>query len=280
MPILRNEHGANAFYVEDYEQLDVANFLRTHANYFNNLNGHYPEYDYYGRIPPQQVVKDLRLINRHCNGWLKELANPNQREELLLMALSETRNQLKALAKYQTTALIGSRLAEYQKKATVLFGKKAYHLLQEYYEFKDENFIEFEVSGLMIRVDAFGYYHTLTRHFSSLTREHLADKDFHIDNLCHRYMPDNIESILREYDKKENQHLFDNNHLMFSIGGKPYSLWFKRMARPKKGGGETEYYRFQTFYPVSDPEELKKFNSIKRLDFPPFKTAFNTRAES
>ncbi|KYG80191.1 hypothetical protein EV198_3757 [Roseivirga ehrenbergii] len=280
LPILHSSEDDSTLNPYDFPELDIAQFLRVHSTYFRNLNGHYPAHDWKGEIPREQVIKDIAFLNRHYEEWKELISKTNHKSELLIMALSETNNQLKDLIKYQKRDFVGSNLAEYQKKSTTLFGKKAYYLLQEYYEFKDKNFIEFEVSGVIIRIDAFGYFHTLTRHFSALTRDHLDDKDFHIDNVNYRYLPDNIETILLVYDKPENKYLFDNNHLMFSIGGKPYSIRFKKMNRPKRGGGEIEYYRFQTFYPVSDPNELRKFNSIKRLDFPPFKTAFNTRSES
>lgn len=280
LPILHSAEDDSTLDPYDYPDLDTAQFLRIHATYFRNLNGNYLTYDWKGEIPREQVAKDITFLDRHYDEWKVLLAEDNHREELLIMALSETRNQLKDLGAYQKKARLGSILANYQKKSTILFGKKAYYLLLEYYEFKDKKFIEFEAHGDIVRIDAFGYYHTLTRHFSSLTREHLMDKDFHVENLNHRYMPDNVETIVKEFAKKGNKHFFDNKHLMFSIGEKPYSLRFKEINRPKVGGGTITYQRFQTIYPISDPSELNKFNSTERLRFPPFESAFNELTES
>ena len=280
LPLLHSSEDNSTLDLYNYPKIEDAHFLNVHSTYFKNLNGHYPQFDWRGEIDKNQVKKDIELLNRHYEGWKEELKKTDQKDELLIQALSETRTQLKDLKKYQDKERIGSNLAEYQRKSTILFSKKAYFLVKEYYEYKSKNFTEFEVNSELVRVDGFGYYHTLTRHYSALSRDHLFNKDFHIANLNHRYLPDNVEVILKEFNKMGNKEHFNKEHLMFSIGGKPYSIRFKEMTKNIKGGGQISYYRFQTIYPISDPQELEKFNSAHRLDFEPFESEFNKLKDS
>jgi hypothetical protein len=260
---------------KDYDACRIPYFLKWHTYFYSDLNGNLPKFNHMGDEYDKEFVKEIAAyLEEESKNWSEVVENTDHKAPLLKIISKETRVQLKDLSRFQERTHPGTKLRAYQKKEVILFSKKAHYLVDEFYEEKSSLSEEIIIDGNCVQIGAIGYFHTLMRHYAQTSKEHNQDKDFHIDNLNYRYLPENIVTILKEFQKSENKGEFDKKHTMISIENKPYSMRFLRKQRTVDGGKLEDYFVFNTIYPISDNDELRLFNNEKRLNYPKFESAF------
>ena len=121
-----------------------------------------------------------------------------------------------------------------------------------------------ELNNEKILIDSFTYVHIMFRHYSERIKEHQVDKSYHFDeNIGFKIIPNFIFELLNCYKSEIiNQH-FNNTNLYFVINNTTYGIYLKAVVKHLKGNIKIKYFRFQTFYPIEDLNDLKRLKSYK-----------------
>lgn len=264
---LRNEGSEKALNIEDYSSCANFRFRSLYLKYFSDLNGHKQVLDYDGPISNFQKNKDVSFLDREYNEWLSFLENKQNGNELINYISQENNHQLKKIKEYCEKASIGSNYQKYLEKSIVLHGKYIYLRVKEFYQELGEKEQIVEINGKLILIDPFPYVHTLFRHYASSIKEHQQDKTYHFDkNLSFKSIPMTLFEIIECYKTLPEKSSFNQKNIYVKIESTFYVIWLRPFTRHLKAGIKVDYLRVQTFYPISEINELNKINSLTEIN--------------
>lgn len=257
MQIIYNSEDGKALDPFDFPGCKEAVFRDRYLLYFNNIEGWRPAKDFYGEIPHHIKQRDLDLLDREATNWATIIEVTNHSDQILQFTAKEVRDQLKEITKY-CAGQFGYNREKHLQKQFLLHSKYMYHLVCEYYE-ENNSEIVIQVCGQDVYINAYVYIHVLSRHFAQLVKEHMLDKSYHDERVDHLNLPDQLADILKCYDAISPKS-FDGKKIYFKIKGDVFVIWIKvdKGTRPHR-------LRINSFYPVTDPVELKGLENYNDL---------------
>ncbi len=243
----------------DYPLCEDALFRLRYMLYFNNINGWYKAFDWYGEIPPEKKAKDVALINRHYESWKHTIQITNHPEDLLQNISKETRHHFKEIHRYCKRQFIWGNRRDYLEKSIILHSKYIYYLTLEYYN--ENDLIEITiVEDETIKIDSFCFTHILFRHYSKIIKEYQVGKSYHEFGIDYKNIPKELLRIIQAYNALDNTN-FDGQKIYFSLKGNLYAIWFRGIKRDVRGGETIKELRVQTLYPVEDTKEFERVSN-------------------
>jgi len=251
---------------ENDEQLDPYNFPCCEESifydrylwYFNNLEGFYPVRIWKGEVTGISKDRDVQMLEKHHQLWKAVIQNNSHKDPLLNNVSTETRHQLKEIERYCQREFLGANKKKAMEKEMILHSKFVFRYVQAFYEENGPKWT-MAVDGKNLRVDSFSYIHILFRHFGQSIKDHQEGKSYHVEGLDYRNLPLELGKIISAYSKISTGQ-FDGLKIFFNMHGKVYAIWFREVRTGINGRGVLSEFRVQTFYPVEDPQELKKIN--------------------
>lgn len=250
-------------HVEDYDVCRNYHFRKLYLQYYNNLNGTEPVYDYKGELIPEQIrQKHIKYLDAFAEAWEEMLAKNNHRDEMLNYVVSEARQELKGLNKLpEVKELIwGANLRRAKRKAIVLHSKYVYITAKEIFESLDQDSISISINNQMIEFNSYSLIHILSRHFAGGVKQYDLNKSYLTSIFHPRELPSQLEWILGAIDASAVYQGQSLDFIPVRYRGQVYSIWTKEAHRSIKGQGNVKYRRLQTLYPTKDPAELQRLS--------------------
>lgn len=257
MEIIKSSEDNKALDPFDFPGCKEALFRDRYLYYTNNVNGWRPARDFFGEIPPERMARDLELLEKEGRDWESKIKVTNHSDSILKFTSKEVRDQLKAITNY-CKDVYGYNREKNLQKMYLLHSKYMYYMVCEYYEEYDSE-IEIELDREKLYIDAFAYIHILSRHFAQNVKEHLSDKSYHDNRIDHQNLPDQLFDIIVNY-KSIKPKSFDKRKIYFKMGNDVFVIWLKTDK-----GTQPHRLRVNSFYPVTDPTELKAIENYSNL---------------
>lgn len=253
--------------LHDYPACKKFLFKRNFLMYQGNFSGDLPVNTPLGRVPSNEVVKDVAFLDEQYQEWLSDMRKGNHSEPLLQYVSAETRNQLKNNAAFAAKLHYGQRLKAATEKALVLHSKYFFYKVKQYFQELGSPEILLDKCGHKIIIDAYSYYHILIRHYAKDAMPHQADKSYHSDqSIDPENLPDELQEIIEDYFDTVGCTAFNSARLYITINGLLYAIWFKSFEWHRKGQPKESVLRLQTFYPIIlRSEEAFAANLSRRL---------------
>lgn len=265
--IIKNLHKENSFdlayNIDDCKPCKDYNFRRRYMLYANDLNGHKSVVDFYGEIPNDKKITDVKYLNKEYLDWESYIKDKTNGDGLINYVAQETNAQIKIAKKNCDKLLIGSHYRDYLKKSLTLHGKYVYLLVKEFYqELGSDNQI-IECNNEKILIDSFTYVHTMFRHYAEgIMSKNQLNKSYHFDeNIGFKKIPNFLFDLLNCYKSLVISKQFNNQNIDFLINGKPYAIYLKPAIKNFKGKTQTKYLRVQTFFPIEEARELERIKT-------------------
>ena len=263
---LRNKDGVKDLDIYEINSCENYLFRDRYLIYFNDLDGYKPAFNFTGEIPFNEKKKDIAFLQKQYEDWKNLIANKLNGTELINYVSQETNSQLRELEKYCSKLQIGSNRKEYLKKSIILHGKYIFLLVKEFYQELGKNEEIIELHGKQILIDSFTYVHTMFRHFAEQIKLHQKNKSYHFDeNIGFKTIPNFLSDAIKCYKQSQESHSFNNNNLYIIFNKKKYAIWFRPFTKHLKGNRKVEYLRVQTFYPITNIEDLKKLSHHEEI---------------
>ena len=152
------------------------------------------------------------------------------------------------------------------KKSITLHSKFIYLTIKETYEelASEEYIVEIDSKNLLI--DSYSFVHILFRHYSQMIKEHQQDKTYHFNKIIdYKNIPVILKNIIECYKVTIPKNTFNGQKIYLLINNETYAIWFRKIPKHLKGNIQVEYFRVQTFYPVTDIKELLSIRFLKVL---------------
>ena len=263
---LRDAKNEKCLNIEDYSSCKNYLFRSRYLQYFNDLNGNKKIFNLNGEIPIEKKRIDVSFLQKEYEDWSLFIDDKLKGNEIINYVSQETKYQINKLDKYCEKFQIGSNRKKYLKKSLVLHGKYIFLLVKEFYQELGKKEEIIELNDKKILIDSFTYVHTMFRHFSEQIKEHQINKSYHFDeNVGFKAIPDFLLRAIECYKKIPESNTFNNRNLNIIFNDKIYAIWFKPFIKYLKGNKRVDYYRVQTFYPITnkiDLDELKDYEQI------------------
>jgi len=250
--------------VEDREVCKNYHFRKLYLQYYDNLNGGKPAYDYKNDlIPIEQKQKDLQYLELFANEWEKVLSRNNYSEELLNYVVKETNWEIKGLKNLPEVKnkVWNYNLYKAKLKAIILHSKYIYITAKEIFESLDNDTFFISLNNHEIEFNTYSLIHIFSRHLARGVKQYDLNKSYLTSNFNHRYLPTQLKYILELIDESGvyvNQSI---NFIPIRYKGIIYSIWTQEVQKSIKGKGNIKYIRMETLYPTEVSRELQKLAS-------------------
>jgi len=250
--------------VEDFDVCKNYHFRKLYLQYYDNLNGGKPAYDYkYELISIEQKQKDIQYLESFANEWELVLNKNNYTEEILNYVVKETNLEIKGLNDLPEVKnkVWNYNLYKAKLKAIILHSKYIYITAKEIFESLDSDSFVYNLDNYKIEFNSYSLIHILSRHFAGVVKQYDLNKSFLTSNFYHRQLPNQLEYIFNLVDKSG---VYKNQSIAFipvRVRGIIYSIWTKEAQKSVKVKGNLKYIRIQTLYPTEDNKELQKLAS-------------------
>jgi len=119
-----------------------------------------------------------------------------------------------------------------------------------------------------IHINYYTIVHIMNRHFSPNQKQYESDKTFFTPDIMFDELIDFLSEIIDSIDKSGFYDTDPPYKISIRYKDKPYQIYFNKVTKQKEGSGNYECYRINTFYQISEPEDLKKLEgqSIERIN--------------
>jgi hypothetical protein len=260
--------------VEDYSCCGNYKFKQTYLSYFQDLtgNGIHEKVRNAKIYNPgkYEIRKDLAFLDRISIQWLSVVSKTNHSNSLLQEVSKETRSDLKEIENSKGKLFFRKQKEEYllRKKAVLLQSKYIYCMALQIFELFDNHEFIFNLNSNEIEINEYSIIHILSRHFAKITKSN-PDKSFHNEDFEPRYLSKQIGEIFNKIDESKLYQGQSIHKVFFKYKGTIYQVWINKRVKQIKNTGNVPYYRFETFYPLTDLKELEKLESnfeIKKIE--------------
>jgi len=242
---------------EDFEVCENPIFRELYLTYFhNNLSEPFFKHKK-GRgivqVGYQEKIKDFKILMKISDSWWKEMKIENHTDKILQELSIETRRDLKQLdAKYPP---LSRRFKKNQndyrlkKDKIILHSKFIYLLVKSVIENNDAKNFEIPFSGEMVEFTVFSLIHIVSRHYAEPIKDN-SDKTYHYENFYPTELHIDLNNILLEIDKANLIDINKTDNIIFKFRKVVYQLYIQKKWESRKGKGNVQIFRIQTFYPI------------------------------
>jgi hypothetical protein len=247
--------------IEDYDCCSNYKFKITYLTYFHDLTGFgaysKPRGTALYQPGKKEIGRDIEYLRTMSIGWLREVETTNHSEQTLQLISAETRSDLKEIEKKKGRILFARDREKYtlDRRKVLLQSRFIYcRTLQIFEMYGEEDFI-LRLNGQEIEITEASIIHILNRHFSKITKPH-SQKSFHIEDFDPKILNKQLKTI---FETIENSGVYVGqpiDKIAFKYDKIDYLVWTKKRIKQVRGKGNIEFIRLETFYPVTDAEEL------------------------
>ena len=255
--------------IEDYSCCDNPKFKFLYLVYFHDLTGgtayFKPKQTQLYKVDSSEAQHDLEYLYCKADEWETIIQKNNHSEQLLQQISTETRTELKNLD--NQPEIVNDQFAKgsfrylFKKRAILLQSKYIYCIALEIFEALNHSDLILEINAQVIEFNEYSLIHILNRHYSEMTKQYSSNKSFHNEDFIPRILSVQIRDILRDIDNSKVLASKSINKIAFQFHNVDYLLWTSEEIKSVKGKGNLKYRRLNTFYPVSDKNELEKLKT-------------------
>jgi hypothetical protein len=256
--------------IEQYSCCSNYKFKFLYLCYFHNLLGYgsYQKPLGTSTYSPKrgEIENDIAYLSSVSTNWLNQINIQNHTEELLKQISKETRDALKEVEKSKGLLLFRRDKENYllNRRATLLQSKYIYCKALQIFEMFDRQDFILNLNGQSIEINEFSIIHVLSRHFSQITKQN-PTKSFHNEDFDPKILNKQLKAI---FDEIENSGVYTDqsiNKITFKYEGIDYRVWVNKRTKQVAGTGNVEFNRLETFYPLTDQEEVMDINDNYEL---------------
>lgn len=252
--------------IEDYQCCSNYKFKITYLTYFHNLagSGTYTKPKGTTLYQPtwNEINKDIEYLKSVSLSWQHQIEISNHSNELMQQISAETREDMRSLDKNRGRLLFARDKEKYvlDRRRIILQSKYTYcRILQIFEMYKAEDFL-LKINNKEIEINEASLVHIFNRHFSKITKPN-STKSFHIEDFDPKLLNKQLQSIFELIDKSG---LFAGqpiDRIAFKYEGINYLVWINKRTKQIKGRGNVEFNRLETFYPITDSNELQELKT-------------------
>lgn len=258
MELSISEDPKDNFDITKFEVCNDYHFKGLYLIYHNNLNGAKPARNFLGPISISQKQIDIQKLDDINNEWYPKVRKFNNKDSLLNTIASEFKDEFKHLDKLYNSSEWGYNLYKAKIKSISLHSKYVYLTVKAFFE-ENDNPIIINLNTHQIHIDKSSLVHILRGHYAGIVKQFDTGKSFHLDkSIKHLELPNHLKEILELIGMSNKLPLDQLEHIPIRYNGEIYSIWTKQVKMHLKGGGQTEFTRLQTFYPVTEKKDLDK----------------------
>ncbi|KGL58373.1 hypothetical protein [Polaribacter sp. Hel1_85] len=256
--------------LKDYSSCENYRFKDIYLSYLKDLSGKstYEKVRGVGIYNPSsfEIKKDLAFLESVKNKWQKTISVTNHSEKLLREISKETRTDLKKIEKNKGKLLFNRDKKKYllNKTATLLQSKYIYCISLQIFELFDSTEFVIKLNNQEIEIDEYSIIHILNRHYAQITKTN-PTKSFHNEDFEPKYLNKRLRDIFIEI---ENSGLYSGDSIRkitFKFNNVDYQIWANERTKQVKNNGNIKFNRLETFYPLTDLEELNKLKNDYEL---------------
>src|SRR5690606_39957703 len=115
-----------------------------------------------------------------------------------------------------------------------------------------------------VESDASSLIHIINRHYASQIKNN-PQKTYHIEDIEPEKIHSRLKDLLSKISDKNLIKKTDIGKIAFIYKGVTYRVWINKRKKQKKGIGQIEILRIDTFYPIEDQTELVDLNNNYEL---------------
>jgi len=255
--------------LEDYQCCDNPKFKFLYLVYFHDLTGGSSFYKPKGttviKVDSAEAQLDLEYLYGKAEEWETTILKGNHSDQLLQQISAETRAELKNLD--NQPEFTNDQFAKgafryiFKRRALLLQSKYIYCIASEIFESLSSTDLVLEINEQVIEFNEYSLIHILNRHYSEMTKQYSTNKTFHNEDFKPRILSIQLKGILKDIDNSKVLQMKPIDKIAFKINGVDYLLWTSEETKSIKGKGNIKFRRLNTFYPVTDSNELEKLNT-------------------
>jgi hypothetical protein len=210
----------------------------------------------------KEKVKDFKALINISDIWEKEIMIQNHKNKILQELSIETRRDLNKLDIKYPRLLRRFRKSqdEYRlkKDKIILHSKFIYLLVKSVIENNNAKDFQIPFSGETVEFTVFSLIHIVSRHYAEPIKDN-SDKTYHYENFYPTELHIDLNNILLEIDKVNLIDIKETDNIVFKFKNIVYQLYIQKKWESRKGKGNVQIFRVQTFYPIYSKS---KINSI------------------
>ena len=261
MELSISEHPKDDFDISKFEVCNDYHFKSLYLTYHNNLNGSKPARNFLGSISISQKQIDIQKLEDFHNEWYPRVRKFNNKDSLLNTIASEFKDEFKHLDNLHSSQGWGNNLYKAKIKSVSLHSKYVYLTVKAIFE-ENDNPIILNLNNYEVHIDQSSLVHILRGHYAGVVKQFDTGKSFHLDkSIKHLELPNHLKEILDLIGVSGKLPNHQIEHIPIRYNGEIYSIWTKKVKAHKKGVGQTEFMRLQTFYPVTEQQDLNKISA-------------------
>lgn len=176
---------------------------------------------------------------------------------MLNLIVNEVNNDIDEIKTLLADGTIDQKEFEYRIKGTVLRSKYLYLRIKSVFEDLGSTSVMINFGGATVKITEWSMVHILNRHYAAAAKHYDSGKSFHGDeNLRFFEDPTQLQHILEELGRHQRIESSNLDYLPFKLNGVLYAV----RCKPLKGE-KIPYIRLQTFYPITEPNELHQLQT-------------------
>jgi hypothetical protein len=256
--------------LQDYLCCENFRFKEIYLPYLKDLSGNstYEKVKGKGLYNPSsfEIKKDLNFLNSVQSKWNETISKTNHSEKLLIEVSKETRTDLKKIEENKDKLFFKKDKAKYllNKTATLLQSKYIYCISLQIFELFDNEEFVITLNNQEIQIDEFSIIHILNRHYAEITKSN-PTKSFHNEDFEPKYLNKRLNEIFIEIEKSGLYVGESIKKIAFKFNNVNYQIWVNERTKQVKNEGNIKFNRLETFYPLTDKDELKKIENEYEL---------------
>ena len=256
----------NSTNMHDIKPLRRDLFRHLYPLYVRNRDGLLTLADAYGDIPPARRKQDTDFLEAEYQAWRTRMLGHQHGSAMLQHVAAELKKHLADIEAFAKRTKQGSRLHEAAVKEIVLHSKYVLHFVEAYYQEVGATEQTITFAGGKIVVDSYAYIHILFRHYSQGVKSYQSGKSYHFDvAFDHTNLSNYLVDIIASYFRNLPASGIQDDRLFVRVRGTLYALWFRKMTRSVKGNSKENYYRLQTFYPITEQKDLLYASTLREI---------------
>lgn len=251
---------------EDYECCDNPKFKWIYLIYCDDVTGSSKYYDIKGknvyRVQPPQLQDDLAYLYTKADEWEQIVLKENHSDQLLQQCCKETRLDLRSLDDEKNNApfLMGSFLYQSKRRGIILRSKYLYLKALEIFEAIPTSELILRLNKEEIEINEYSIIHIASRHFAALSQQYESGKSYHDKIFLPWLLPSQLRNIFLLIDQCGFYKNGSIEKIAIEYDGHPYMIWTGIKTKYVKDIGKVNYRRLETFYPLTDTNELIKLH--------------------
>lgn len=192
------------------------------------------------------------------NEWERTINKTNHSDQLLQIAATETREELRNLRKRFSIFLRTFSSRDYQVKKFKLleWSKYRYIIIKEVFELsiKSDHY-KLYLNGQEIIFNYYSLVHILTRHFGHVMKPYETDKSHFTKDIHHEEVHLRLEQIFKQID---NSNIYKDNSMEevnIRLNGTLYKIF-----TDYEQNGSAKFLRLNSFFPIENKQMLERLS--------------------